>query len=249
MPFTPAHAAITLPFIKLNPRYVSATGLIVGSISPDFEYFFKLTVDGKYAHTFWGLFYFDIPVAIILAFVFHIVAKRNLIINLPNFLQQRLQPLLQLNFTSYFKRHSPVFLISAWFGAASHIIWDAFTHSSGYAVAEFPFLRLTFIPVQGVYYPIYHVLQHVSTAIGITVISLYIILMRPRPESVTHKPSLNYWAVVAVIASGFLLIRFLVKSSDYNVGNLIVTAIAGLCLAIALSGFIYRSDLPARSES
>ena len=34
---------------------------------PDFEYFIRMNVKGIYGHTFWGLFYFDIPVALLIA--------------------------------------------------------------------------------------------------------------------------------------------------------------------------------------
>jgi hypothetical protein len=68
MPFTPAHPAIVLPLIR--SRYFSATGLIIGSLSPDFEYFFKMSVDSIYSHSKVGLFYFDLPVTIVLALLF-----------------------------------------------------------------------------------------------------------------------------------------------------------------------------------
>jgi hypothetical protein len=83
MPFTPAHSAIVLPFVRINPKYVSATGLIIGSLTPDFEYFFKMSVNGVHGHTLPGLLYFDLPVATALALVFHLVVKRNFINNVP----------------------------------------------------------------------------------------------------------------------------------------------------------------------
>ena len=98
MPFTPAHPAIVLPFLKIKPERVSATALVIGSIAPDFEYFFKMSVSGQHSHTLLGILYFDIPVTIGLAFLFHGVVKRNLIANLPAFFQYRFQPILQLEF-------------------------------------------------------------------------------------------------------------------------------------------------------
>ena len=81
MPFTPAHPAIVLPFLKL--RYFSATGLVVGCMTPDFEYFFKMSVDAIHSHSTAGLFYFDLPVTLILSVVFHQFVKSNFIQNLP----------------------------------------------------------------------------------------------------------------------------------------------------------------------
>src|SRR6187549_1453109 len=131
MPFTPAHTAIVLPFIKLNRRFFSATGLIVGSVTPDFEYFFKMSVSGEHSHTIPGLFYFDLPVGFFLALVFHEVVKKRFIRNLPSGLQTRLQPLGSIDFVQYIRSNTFVFIFSVLLGSASHILWDAFTHYNG----------------------------------------------------------------------------------------------------------------------
>src|SRR5690242_5688377 len=120
MPFTPAHVALVLPAVRMNPRYLSATGLIIGSMAPDFEYFFRMSSDAKYGHTLPGLFLFDLPVTVLLAIVFHQVVKQKLISHLPVFLQTRLQPLRQLDFMTHLKTYFMAFAVSALVGAASH---------------------------------------------------------------------------------------------------------------------------------
>src|SRR5687768_15085868 len=115
MPFTPAHAAIILPLVKL--RRMSATGLIIGSMAPDFEYFFKVSVSSVHSHTWWGLLYFDIPVVFCLSLVFHLMVKQNLINNLPAFLQRRFQDTLHFDFLGYFKQYWAWFILSAAIGA------------------------------------------------------------------------------------------------------------------------------------
>jgi hypothetical protein len=42
MPFTFAHPAIVLPLKHLPKRWYSLTGLIIGSMTPDFEYFIRM---------------------------------------------------------------------------------------------------------------------------------------------------------------------------------------------------------------
>src|SRR5690242_2559034 len=110
MPFTPAHPAIVLPLLR--KRWVSATGLVIGSLSPDFEYFFKVSVESQHSHTLAGLFYFDLPVTLLLALLFHEVVKRNLIHNLPTFFQRRLQDLLHLDFRKFLATHWLIFIFS-----------------------------------------------------------------------------------------------------------------------------------------
>src|SRR5262245_38934596 len=138
MPFTAAHPAIILPLIR--SRYFSATALIAGSIAPDFEYFFKMSVSSVYSHTVAGLFYFDLPVVVFISLLFHLVVKKNLISSLPLFFQQKFQPILELDFLDYVKRHPWIFVSSALVGAASHILWDRFTHNNSFT-QSLPFYK------------------------------------------------------------------------------------------------------------
>ena len=234
MPFTAAHPAIVLPFIRL--KYVSATGLIIGSVSPDFEYFLKMSVDSEHSHTIPGIFYFDIPVTIALAFIFHLVVKRNLILNLPAGIQKRFHNLLTSDFKEYFRKHFIVVIACAAFGAGSHVLWDSFTHNGAYFAKELSFIRNTFVPFLGTRYPMFFVLQHVSTVIGLSIIVLYIIYMKSA-EIHPHKPSLNYWMAWIVILMVTLAVRFLIKNYDFNLGNVVVTSISGLCIASIITGF------------
>lgn len=238
MPFTPAHSAIVLPFIRMNPHVISATGLIIGSVTPDFEYFFKMSVSGRHSHSIAGLFYFDIPIAVLLALVFHGIVKKKMISNLPSFLQQRLQPLLRLDFVAYLKKNVPTFLLSALAGAASHIFWDAFTHGDGFFVERLSIYQDAFIPFQGVEYPLWYALQHISTAVGLFLIAVYIIFMPADESCVLSQPLLTYWFFVICVAVTISATRFLIYSDDYNLGNLVVTLITGSCVGLVLGGLL-----------
>lgn len=238
MPFTPGHAAIVLPFIRL--RWLSATGLIIGSFSPDFEYFFKMSVSSNYSHTRAGLFYFDLPVTIFLAFLFHQVVKKNLIINLPPFFQRRFQDTLQLDFVQYAKGNWLILILSSLAGAASHIFWDSFTHNSRYFVRMFSdFYQNNSVFFDGVSYPMFYVMQQVSTAVGCTAVILYALLKRPVEDAVVNVPRIAYWLAVIAIAMVAFVVRFWIYSDDaYMIGNLVVTAISGLLLGTIICGFI-----------
>jgi hypothetical protein len=237
MPFTPGHAAIILPFIR--SRYFSATGLIVGSLSPDFEYFFKMSVNGIHSHTAAGLFYFDLPVTIFLAVIFHQVVKKNLIINLPPFLQRRFQDTLALNFIKYIKGNWAIFLLSALIGGASHIFWDSFTHNNRFFVRMFAdFYQNHSVPFQGANYPMFYVLQQVSTVVGLLIVTMYILLKKPLPGAQPRTPHLSYWLIVLGIGLVVLRVRFWISMDDYNLGNVVVTSISGLLIGVICCGFL-----------
>ena len=54
MPFTFSHPAIVLPLKYLPKKWFSFTGLIIGSMTPDFEYFLRMKVKSDYSHTLNG---------------------------------------------------------------------------------------------------------------------------------------------------------------------------------------------------
>lgn len=237
MPFTPAHSAIVLPFIRINPRFVSATGLIVGSVTPDFEYFFKMSVSGVHGHTLWGLLYFDLPVATGLALVFHLIVKRNLINNTPSYFQKKFRILLEFDFLRYLKRNYPAFIVSALIGSLSHIFWDGFTHSAGFFVNELPFYRGAYVPFEGVDYPLWYALQHISTFVGLTTLIVYFILM-DSAQIITIKPSITYWSVLLFVTALVILIRFNFNPIQADIGNFVVSSISALCVAVIVGGML-----------
>jgi hypothetical protein len=243
MPFTPAHASIVLPFISYNHRYVSATALVIGSMAPDFEYFIRMSVRGEYGHTVWGILFFDIPITLILALLFHGVVKQNLLSNLPVYFQSRLQPLLTFRFIPYLKKHFIVFAICAGVGAASHVLWDDFTHNDGYFVKEVPLVQGYYVYIFKQHQPLWHVLQHGSTMIGLIIIAIYIAKIKPDHSAPNTRPSLAYWLYFLIIAGIAVMIRFVIKSSDYNFGNLVVVTISAMCLASVICGLIPQRQI------
>lgn len=244
MPFTPGHPAIILPLVR--SRYLSATGLIIGSMSPDFEYFFRMSVMGTHGHTKAGLFYFDVPVTIILALLFHLVVKGNLIGNLPPILQRRFQDTLKLDFLNYLRKHWGIFLISATIGAVSHIFWDSFTHNNRFFVRLFSEVYdSTYVRFQGANYPLFYVLQQVSTVVGLSVVSLYLAFMKPQKTIEKATPRIGYWLLVFAIAIAVLRLRFFIQPSDYSLGNVVVSGITGLIVGTIFCGFInFRNTVP-----
>jgi hypothetical protein len=234
MPFTPAHSAIVLPLLK--SRYFSATALIAGSVAPDFEYFIRMAPKDIHSHTIAGLFYFDLPVVVLISLLFHQVVKNNLIENLPGFLQQRFEDTRVFNFIHYIKNNPFVFLSSALIGSISHLFWDGFTHGNGYFATHLPFYRGTIVPFDGARYPFFYALQHVSTYVGLFIVILFIILKTPKQITI-KKPSIFYWILMILITVIVLIVRFSIKN-DWNLTNAVVSTISGSLIALVLCGFV-----------
>ncbi|MBL7857483.1 MAG: DUF4184 family protein [Cyclobacteriaceae bacterium] len=239
MPFTPAHPAIILPLLKLDSRYVSATALIVGAVAPDFEYFLKMDVDSVYSHTVAGLFYFNLPVTIVLSFLFHEVVKHSLIRNLPPFLQRRFYPFAVFDFRKYFRSHVLTFALCSVIGSASHIFWDAFTHRDGYFIKTLPALyHQSYVPFQGVNYPLWYALQHISTFVGLSTIAIVVIALQAYPVEVV-KPSGKYWWMWLVVVVVVVLLRFDFNLHAVSIGRFVVSSITACCVAFLVVGVMF----------
>src|SRR5574338_195989 len=83
MPFTFSHPAAVLPLGYFPKRFISMTGLVIGSTAPDFEYFIRMKNRSYYSHTWLGLLWFDLPLVIILAFIYHGIVRNMFLDDLP----------------------------------------------------------------------------------------------------------------------------------------------------------------------
>lgn len=238
MPFTFSHPAIVLPFGLLSKRWVSLTGLIMGSITPDFEYFIRLRIHSEFSHTIPGLFWFNLPLGIILTFIFHGVVKRSLILNLPRFLRQRFSSFVSFNWSLHFTKCWLTIFISILMGAASHLLWDSFTHDHGYFVIQFDTLKQE-VEIFSYNVTILKILQHGSTLIGGLVI-IVAILKLEKHTPIKPNVDLRYWIVIVLISSSFLFTRFLFGLDVKLIGNVIVTVISGGLVSLILTPFILR---------
>lgn len=233
MPFTFSHPGILLPFLK--NKKLSGTALIVGSMSPDFEYFFRMKIQSEISHTFLGIFLIDFPLGFIVMFVFHEIIKRPFIENLPHFLQNRVEELRKFNWLFYFKSNVFVVLISFFLGAFTHIIWDSMTHWDGFIVQHFYFFNLEFFSI-----PFYKIAQHSSSVIGLWWILFYIYKLPEKHEN-SKIVNFNYWYWSIFFTVVFITLRFYFGTQLNQIGNVIVTIISSTILAITITGLIFRN--------
>jgi hypothetical protein len=239
MPFTFTHPAIILPLNYLPRKWFSLTGLVIGSLAPDFEYFLRMRVKSNYSHTIDGLFWFDLPLGLFLAFIFHNIARDRLFDNLPTILKSRFSTFKQFDWNRFFYKNWFVVIFSILIGAASHLFWDSFTHNHGYFVEAIPSLTNT-IDIFGGQIPIFKILQHSSTLIGGLVIALAIYKL-PSDKSVNKKINLKYWTIFTGITLTIITIRFLSGLEIKQYGNQIVTAISAGLISLTLTSWQTRT--------
>ena len=147
--------------------------------------------------------------------------------------------MLALNFIAYAKKHWGIVLMSALLGALSHLFWDSFTHNGGYfAQLLDPLYSKIKVPwINGSRYPFFYALQQISTGVGLLVVLLYVVFLKPEPGPVTRINWL-YWLSFVLIAISTILIRFTIHPSDYEIGNFVVTSVSGIILALVVNGLL-----------
>jgi hypothetical protein len=238
MPFTFSHPAVVLPLTYLPRQWVSLTGLVIGSLTPDFEYFLRMRIKSDYSHSIGGLFWFDLPLGILLAFIFYNIVRDSLLDNLPTFLKSRFSILRQLEWNTYFKKNWLVVIISMLIGASSHILWDSFTHEHGYFVGIIPLLTNK-INFWGGQISILKILQHLSTLIGGLII-IFVIYKLPTDKVIKDSINLKYWVVFTGLTLTIIAVRLLSGLELKEYGNLMATGISAGFISLILTSCLIK---------
>jgi hypothetical protein len=232
MPFTASHPAIILPLLRL--QIFSASGLIMGSMVPDFEFFMRLSGQGIHGHTIAGMFWFNIPIALAFIFFYHLCIRDAMISNLPLYFRCRFKPFSSFDFITFFKSNYIKVLYSILVGNMSHIAWDAFTHDDGYFVGVLPVLRTTIN-----FIPLYDIFQYGFTALGAISILLFIRKL-PRTKTnyqTTIKRQFTYWCIVLMGVCFVCYFRWNVETY-FDLGEFLVVCIGGFMIGLSIASFI-----------
>jgi len=230
---------------------------VIGSTSPDFVYFFHLGTNGDFSHSLAGIFLFCVPASTVVYIVYYLILRQPLLALMPDAIATRMAPAAE-----WIPRSVPAFLIttsSFAIGAATHIGWDAFTHGGTFVVNNFPILRTRLDLVFGYTLPLYKVLQHLSSVLGLFALAACTVRwMQRTPPSITRAHRLNRRQKTSVIAS--LLIAGLVGAVvglmtkpaftlERIVFNGIVSGMASTTLAIVLFCTYWRIRTLRAEES
>lgn len=246
MPFTFAHPSIVLPLAKASKGRLSATGLIIGSMMPDFEYFIRFSLKSEISHTVFGMF-FCLPLAMYQAKAFHLVVRNQLIDAFPNFLYQRFVYYKEFDWREYKRNNRWWIYLSVLIGVLSHLVWDGFTHANTFITQGCPFGVNATADIGDLSIPLYKVMQHGGTLLGSGYIYNYVKRMPRNLERNENPYWLAFWLVWLILQIAYLAIHFC--NIDYFVfGNLVAVALSGSMLSLMLTSCLFKY-FPERSRS
>jgi hypothetical protein len=245
MPFTFSHPALILPFVKLEKGWVSFTGLVIGSIVPDFEYFMRMDTKSSHGHTLGGCFYFDLPLGILLCFVFHNLVRNSLIKNISIGLQQRFIKFTYFNWNVFFLKNWNLVFLSILIGIGSHFLLDSFTNGKGFFVELIPFLKRQFV-YNGQPLIFSQILYYVISVSGLIMIAFAVWQMPIHRRFRPTKPSALYWTIIALTTIASCILFVGLKTDDYMrdlyklfFANFLIIAIGSFFIGLLLASLFF----------
>lgn len=250
MPFTFSHPIFAAPLKLVKPRYLSITGLILGSLSPDFEYFIMLEPFQSIGHTWQGLLLQAFPLCLLFALLFHKIVKGTAALHLPDWggINSKLYSMaLNNNWNLRSLAKLFIFFASVSIGFLTHILVDAFTHKYGFFVIQIPFLEQIYGGV-----PVYKWLQRGLSLLGLAAEAVILLALftkqpdklngqeRQAVQAVTTKEKWVYWLLVITAMLIVTGMKLLLTSSANIIGILVVAPISGFMLGVLAASIVYK---------
>lgn len=244
MPFTASHVIAILPIKKHLAGYFSITGLIIGSMVPDFEFFLRMTLLGYYGHRLSGVFFFDIPVGLLLFVVFRGIIRKPVIQHLPAYWYNRLTGEDMALNPKIFKKSLPIVSLSIFVGIVTHLLWDGFSHDEENYLARFFTFLLMDIHFMGFTMPLYNFIQLTSSVIGLIGLFIYIHLLPVHSYFLpkNNKDQLLFWGLITFVALLLGAIRALIgMPMEKPFAQLIVLVISATMYSTLIVSIFYKN--------
>ncbi|NIK75530.1 hypothetical protein FHS15_000630 [Paenibacillus castaneae] len=243
MPFTLSHPLFAAPLKKVMPS-LSITGLILGSMAPDIEYFIAMQPFRSNGHALEGLFLLALPTCIAFAIAFHYIIKPALPHMLPSF--GGINRFAADSLRSW-RLAAPLdwlfFLLSVCIGFYSHVFMDNWTHSGGWFVQRLPFLTTKVAGDE-----IYHILQLSLSVIGLAVPALYIVYCwfrwrknGDKQQSRTVASSLDkpYWLLLVFFSCLFFIGKLILSGQYFSISIWAVAPLSAFLLSLYMVAMLY----------
>ena len=203
MPFTISHTAIIYPLQKLRLK-PSLTAVAAGAMLPDFENFLQMRHVRGIGHHWIGIPLLDLPAGIFLCLIFHNLLKYPGFQLLPRNLQRRLVPWLRTDWNQYLRQHPLAVVGWLIIGAATHLLWDGFTHSDGMFIPYLPFLRYR-VHLAGIYLPVHLLLQILTSVLGLWLVTAMIFRL-PKRTDILLPSDLDKKAYIQALILAFIVV-------------------------------------------
>ncbi len=242
MPFTFSHSAVVLPLKYFKPKWFSTTGLVIGSMAPDFLYFIKIDGSEDFGHTLTGIFLFDLPVSFLLAIAFHRWVRNPFLVHLPAPLDRKYAGYLTFDFGRSLQRNWPLFTVSALLGALSHLAWDNFCSPKGLLFYAAPDFFGQYLSLVGGKLPLYVLIERVGSILGLVLITFAAIradLPATGVPSRSGRSKVVYWLSLLVTTLFFTGLKFSIDPHIRQIEHIVLILTSAACYGVGFVAAVY----------
>ncbi|HYB64350.1 MAG TPA: DUF4184 family protein [Steroidobacteraceae bacterium] len=245
MPFTLAHPAAILPLRQV--RFLRTAPLVIGAVTPDVPYYLPLGPGGHPlrvrldTHSLIGSCTVDLALGLVLLMA-AVLLREPLTALLP----ARARWLCLEALAPFRRRAAPWLLapLAILIGVWSHLLWDSFTHTDGWAVRHLPALSDT-VTIGWYTGEIFHILQYLSSALGLIILMWWYRRLPVPPGALAGQdsrraragPALLLIAGAALLIGGVEALRYYSHSEGAIYQTLDVLLTRGLAWFVMLHLF------------
>ncbi|MEU4215231.1 DUF4184 family protein [Actinoplanes sp. NPDC026623] len=205
MPFTAVHPAAVLPIVRYG---LPGSALVIGSITPDLPMILPVPTVVHFAHTPSGLVTVDLVMGMIAFVLWQVLFGPAVLALAPRALSGRVPAGLPKGLAFHRATGVRIALVLAGvlIGAATHIVWDAFTHDWMWGPELLPWLASRHGSMMG-----WQWIQHISDFAGGAIVVAWVAVWwrgtprRTEDEALPRRIRVLAWLAVLVPATaGFL---------------------------------------------
>jgi hypothetical protein len=240
MPFTLAHPAAVLPLRRF--RFLQTVPLIIGSMTPDVPYYFpaRYAVMLGETHSFHGTVFVCTPLGMVLLLMTYLLREPLTVL-----LSTRLRWLCLQSLERFAAQpwHWPLAVVSLLIGAWTHVIWDSFTHPTGWTALRVAALSAP-VSIFGWDTEVSHFLQYASSIFGLGLLAYWLgRRLADVPENLPEAPlrPRTRWLLLLIIGGAALSMGALLVYkvwyvvSYYRLAYLLLTRVIAWFLALYLA--------------
>jgi Domain of unknown function (DUF4184) len=208
--------------------------MVVGCLSPDFEYFLRLAPQGSFGHTWLGVLVADLPLSLLVLWLYQSYLRAGLYAVAPGLFpfreaERKAEPVARG------LMQWVIVVASILLGAATHIVWDSFTHKHSWPYDHIAFLRVH-VPLTIWRADICNVLQVASSVAGMVVL----LVMWARWVGAARRPGVPTVRRLGVVLAALALLIAVLRAVTmaYLFGKLILTIIGVVTFLTTLLLFV-----------
>lgn len=214
MPYTFSHIGYILPIKNRYQESFSATGLVFGSIAPDFDILFRFTNIRMhiFQYSFFEIILMIYPISLISAYFFHLICRDILIENLPDYFRIRLQHCYGYSFTYKLKHNFIKVSASVFFAIILHLVLDFAGHiiNAYYVQLLISFFTKNKIILNLSYLIAIYGLPILLSSLGMILLYKHVPLQHlSRYDFMITKNQLLFWSILGLTSITLLLVKLI----------------------------------------